>query len=73
MELGDKVYYKELNGFKLAGVLVGVRETSWSDTGSDFVYSVLTPMGKLRNIYDNSITIKFPHESNADVQENSKG
>jgi hypothetical protein len=73
MELGDKVYYKELGDFKLAGVLVGVRETNWSDAGRDFVYSVLTPMGKLRNIYDNSVTSKIPYESIADVQKNSKG
>lgn len=56
MELGDKVYYKDSKDPEPLGTLVGIRETSWSDNFSEVQYSVLTSMGKVRNIFGNIIT-----------------
>ena len=56
MELGDKVYYKDSKNSEPIGTLVGIRETSWSDDFSEVQYSVLTPRGKVTNIFGNIIT-----------------
>ncbi len=62
LELGDEVYYRDSQEDSPIGTLIGIRETSWSDVGKRFEYSVLTSAGRIRRIYEEVITNVKPHE-----------
>lgn len=63
MELGDKVYYIGSKTQEPIGILVGIRETTWSDDSHKQVtYVIETSRGSTRRIYEEIITNAPPAE-----------
>ena len=56
MELGDKVYYIGSESQEPIGILVGISETTWSDSHRSVTYAVETIRGSIRRIYEEIIT-----------------
>lgn len=56
MKLGDKVYYIGSKTQEPIGTLVGIRETTWSDSHKHITYVVETSRGSIRRIYEETIT-----------------
>ena len=56
MKLGDKVYYVGSEMQEPIGILVGIRETKWSDSHEQYTYTIETPEGRIRRIYEKIIT-----------------
>ena len=60
LEIGDIVYHINSKDPNPVGTIIGIRETRWSDKGVDFIYTIETPAGRVRNVYDDSLTNEKP-------------
>ena len=56
-DLGDEIFY--VNSKHSIGIVVGIRETRWSDSDwTDIIYVVETPRGSIRNVCGKDVESK---------------
>ncbi len=56
-EIGDKIFYAESE--TLVGTVIAINETHWScDQTTTVMYTVTTPFGRVRRVYEKDIAIK---------------